>query len=81
LVRNLRHNDYVRIVCGSIDELPKIFGQLDAEDHRRRLAGGIPAPTEPHDSPCIAGASLPRADRRLVRTESMKQRLLAAAGD
>ena len=76
----LMHIDYVRIVCGNIDELPKTFGQLVAEDRRRRLAGDIPAPTEPHDSPCIAGASLPRADRRLVRTESMKQHLLAAAG-
>jgi hypothetical protein len=81
LVRNLRHKDYVQIVCGSIDELPKTFAQLDAEARRRRLAGETTAPTEPHHSPCIAGSSLPRADRRLVRTNGMKQRLLAVAAD
>jgi hypothetical protein len=74
-------NDYVQIVCGSIDELPKTFAQLDAEDRHRRLAGNIATPTEPRHCPCIAGASLPSADRRLVWTDNMKQGLLAVAGD
>lgn len=81
LARNLRHNDYVEIVCGSIDKLPNAFAQLDAEDRCKRLAGEIEAPTELHRSPCIASASLPLADRRLVRTDGMKKRLLAAAAD
>jgi len=81
LARNLRHNDYVEIVCGSIDMLPNAFAQLDAEDRCKRLAGEIEAPTELHRSPCIASASLPLADRRLVRTDGMKKRLLAAAAD
>ncbi len=81
LARNLRQNDYVEIVCGSIDKLPNAFAQLDAEDRRRRLAGEIAASTELHRSPCIASASLPSADRRLVRGNGMKKRLLAAAGD
>lgn len=79
LARNLRHPDYVEVVCGDIDDLPKAFAELDAEERRRRLAGETSA-TEKHRPSDFASASLPREDKRLVRTEAMKQRLLAAAG-
>lgn len=81
LARNLRHDDYVSIVCGSIDELPKAFAQLDAEKRRQVLAGETHTPAQPQRSQNIASASLPRADRRLVRNKGMKQCLLAAAED
>lgn len=77
LARNLRREDYVAIVCRSLEELPKAFAQLDAEERRRRLSGAISGPAQPR-SIDLATASLPRADRRLVRSEGMKQHLLAA---
>lgn len=81
LARNLRHNDYVSVICGSIEELSKTFAQLDAEKRRQFQSGETHASVQPQLSPDIASASLPRADRRLVRIKGMKQRLLAAAGD
>ncbi len=35
LVKNLEHEDYVKIVCGSIDRLPKAFAQLDQEKREK----------------------------------------------
>ena len=35
LAANLRHPDYVRIVCGTLDQLPQAFAQLD----RRHITG------------------------------------------
>ena len=79
LVRNLRCEDYVAIVCGSIDNLPRCFAQLDAELRMQKLLGQTPAEVKPQRSVEIASASLPLSDKRLVRTGGMKQRLLAAA--
>ena len=31
LAANLRHPDYVRIVCGTLDQLPHAFAQLDRQ--------------------------------------------------
>jgi len=81
LARNLRHPDYVEVVCGDIDNLPKAFAELDADERRRRLAGENPATTKYRRASDFPSASLPREDKRLVRTAAMKQRLLAAAGD
>lgn len=37
LAQNLMCSDYVEIVCGSLDSLPKAFAQLDAADRRLAL--------------------------------------------
>lgn len=29
LVKNLRHSDYIKLICGSLDNLPKAFANLD----------------------------------------------------
>ncbi len=81
LVYNLEHDDYVRIVCGSLDRLPKAFAELDRLDRERRLNG------EPHEDReddlrtvlQLASASLSPADRRVVRNEEMGRRIGAAA--
>jgi hypothetical protein len=78
LVRNLYCEDYLKIVCGSIDLLHKCFSHLDAKNRSERLSGerseGIPQRIVE-----ISGASLPTPDKRLVRAVEMKQRLQAAA--
>jgi hypothetical protein len=81
LVRNLEHEDYVRIVCGSLDRLPAAFADLDRAARERKLAG---LPDEPQAENLdvilqLASASLSPADRRVVRTEQMDRRIAAAA--
>ena len=81
LAHNLKCPDYVDIVCGSIDRLDQAFAELDREDRERKLKG-LP-PLEPITSDVvlqIGSASLPTADRRLVRSKEMDCRVLAAAG-
>jgi len=66
LVRNLRHPDYVRVLCGSLDDLPDAFAELDGvgvagatplvrdhRDHRlhRRIKGLIEGTTRPQEPP------------------------------
>ncbi len=82
LVRNLEHDDYVSIVCGSLDRLPEVFAGLD-RDERERKVNDLPQEAQEKDSLGavlhIASASLSTADRRVVRTESMNRRIAAAA--
>jgi len=66
LVRNLEHDDYVTIVCGSIDRLAEAFAELDRDERQRRL---LAAPTLEQDDELtnslqLASASLSPADRR-----------------
>lgn len=80
LARNLLCADYVEILCGSLERLPGAFAQLDADRRQRSLATectnvDVPSPNTPE----IASASLPKEDRRIVRTEAMSLRILAAA--
>lgn len=81
LVRNLIHDDYVAIVCGSLDRLPKAFAALDRDERQRNLEG---TPIEKPEDELknilqIESASLSSADRRIVRTEEMYRRVAAAA--
>jgi hypothetical protein len=73
LVANLRHPDYVRIVCGSIDGLAPAFAELDAADRSRSIAAAM-APTAP-----IETASLSTSDKRIVRKPALGDRIMAAA--
>ncbi len=82
LVRNLQLDDYVTTVCGSTDELPQAFAELDRQERENRL-NGVPPQQEEEDLAAvlqIASASLSPADRRVVRTEEMDRRIAAAAG-
>ena len=81
LVHNLEHDDYVQIVCGSLDRLPKAFAKLDQLEREKRL-NGQPADDQKDDLRTIlqlASASLSPADRRVVRTDEMGRRIDAAA--
>jgi len=80
LVYNLKHPDYVDIVCGSLDQLPHAFAQLDLED-RNRKQKGIPSQetTNLRQVLQLSTASLSSADRRVVRTDQMNQRIKKAA--
>jgi len=81
LAYNLELDDYVSIVCGSLDRLPEAFAQLDQEERAQRLRG-IPD-SDRNDLGMvlqISTASLSTPDRRVVRTKDMNHRIRSAAG-
>ncbi len=74
LALNLTRADYVEIVCGDISLLPRAFADLDHGDRAHSLHARSHTP-----QPCDAEtASMPLADKKLVRTEAMEERILAA---
>jgi hypothetical protein len=81
LARNLTRPDYVELVCGSLEDLPQAFAALDADRRAKRLAGHSLPPLGRSSNPIpeVATASLPAADRPLLRTKDMRRRVLAAA--
>lgn len=83
LVRNLEHDDYVAITCGTLSRLPEVFAELDRDDHEKRLSGEAQHAQDDDTLEAalrLASASLSPADRRVVRTEEMDRRIAAAAG-
>jgi len=75
LAANLRHADYVSIVCRSLDRLPEAFARLDKRAQREAK----PPASITERSLDAETASLSTADRKLVRTEEMTQRVIDAA--
>ena len=75
LAANLKHADYVSIVCGSLDRLPEAFAWLDDRVHRKATSP-VSITVRPVDAET---ASLSSADRKLVRTDEMTQRVIDAA--
>lgn len=80
LVYNLNRPDYVSIVCGSLECLHEAFARLDSEKHQKKTKNEDQIKISPlHDTAQTETASLPGDDRRLIRTEQMKRRIVAAA--
>jgi hypothetical protein len=81
LAKNLTHQDYVSIVCGSLEKLQKAFADLDRKD-REAKQRGEPLEDPEDDLTTIlqaATASLVKEDRRIVRTDEMNRCIAAAA--
>jgi len=81
LVYNLEHEDYVTIVCGSLDRLAEAFAHLDLELHENRLKR-LTADDQQQDLGTklqLTSASLSTADRHVIRNEGMDRRVAAAA--
>lgn len=82
LAMNLLCPDYVDLLCGSLDKLAEAFAGMDQARRKRGpigIAGGVDMPTDALPVEDLVSASLPTVDRRLVRTEGMRTRILAAA--
>ena len=76
LVQNFKCTDYVEIVCGSLDRLPRVFADMDATE--RRKSAGRPKttqPTLPNSIPMIETGSMPTIDRCLIRSEELQHRI------
>jgi len=80
LATNLRSSDYVAILCGSLHQLPSAFAEIDAASRRRSALVARDAVRAADAGDCdVVSASLPTADRVLIRTEQMDRRIQAAA--
>jgi hypothetical protein len=78
LVQNFNHPDYVAIVCGSLERLPRVFAEMDATERCRRQRRPKAAQHEvPVPQSGIETGSLPLIDRTLIRSEDM-QRMIDA---
>ncbi len=76
LVQNFNYPDYVAIVCGSLERLPRAFAEMDAAERRKSPPRPKAAqPEAPVPQPCIETGSLPLIDRRLIRSEDMRRRI------
>ncbi len=81
LARNLESPDYVTLVCGSLEGLPRAFADLDAKERQQKLQQHnltLRELIEPQIS--TASASLPHEDRIIVRSKAMQGRINVAAG-
>ena len=82
LAYNLDHDDYVSLLCGSLNRLPEAFAEMDRNE---RIDGLLGVNSNAEEKACleatlqIASASLCPADRQIIRTEEMDQRIAAAA--
>jgi hypothetical protein len=76
LVQNFNLPDYVAIVCGSLEGLPRVFAEMDAAERRKSPPRPKAAkPEDPVPQPAIETGSLPAIDRRLIRSEDMRRRI------
>lgn len=76
LVQNFNHADYVAIVCGSLERLPRVFAEMDAAERRKRSCRPQAAQRVlPVPQPVIETGSLPTIDRCLIRSEAMRRRI------
>ena len=80
LACNLNRPDYVAILCGSLDRLADAFAELDIKRRKDKLAGLPTVNPGLAQQSKIASASLPSADRKLIRSDKMRQRITSAAG-
>ena len=75
LAMNLTRLDYAAILYGSIEELPRVFAELDAANRAHSLSSRAAE----LDSVEAETASLSLADKRLIRSAQM-EKLIATAG-
>jgi hypothetical protein len=79
LAYNLKCPDYVSIVCGSLEHLHEAFAKIDLNRAKATIGSNhrVECKSVPI-LPTIETASLSSVDRKLVRTEQMQQRIIAA---
>ena len=79
LARNLDHQDYGALLCGTFDSLPRAFANLDAAQRQQALQNERPTESTIPFAKLHETASLSREDRRLVRNEAMGRKVKDAA--
>jgi len=75
MVQNLRHVDFVKLLCGTIDKLPEAFAMLDQKKKTQRTCSR--PPKDATDLPQTA--SLSKVDRQFIRRIKIGPIIQAAA--
>lgn len=78
LALNLARPDYLEILCGNIEQLPKAFAELDAADRSRSLPARLAMQFDTTDIG-DSRTSLPKSDRKLIRSEELDEKINLAA--
>ena len=73
LVKNLKDQDYMNILCEGHD-LAHAFAKLDAEDRSRSIPVKDAEQKQKQQAE-VANASLPKADKNIVRLDAMRHRI------
>jgi hypothetical protein len=80
LVPNLSKPDYLALLCGTLEDLPAAFAEIDATRGEAKRGGRLPIKASSASvRPAVESASLPTVDRRIVRSAAMGKRIEAAA--
>lgn len=79
LVSNLSCPDYVRLLCGTLDALPKAFARLDARHAVDQRVSQIAKQNDTAPQIASQTASLPKEDLPLVRSDFLNTYILSAA--
>jgi hypothetical protein len=77
LAANLKCPDYVEIVCGRLEGLPKAFAELDAADRSKALPARTFTTANGADTDVVR-ASMPKADLKIIRSDGLLQKIVAA---
>ncbi len=78
LTRNLKKDDYVKIVCGgNLKRLPKVFADLDIQKRKRLLRADMKMSIS--DEPWVETASLSTADKKFARNDFIEKMISVAA--
>ncbi len=75
LVKNLKNTDYVKILCGSFENLPAAIAKLDCDERVKRNLN----PTQLIKVKSSTTASLPKEDRQFIRKINIAQLIQNAA--
>jgi hypothetical protein len=77
LARNLEHPDYVHLLCGTLEQLPRALAALDNANRSTSLPARHS--TTANGADCdVASASMPREDRQIIRSDTLLGRILGA---
>ncbi len=79
LAMNLTRPDYVAIVCGRLNDLPRAFASLDADNRASALSARPCASLADAPEADVVSLSMPAADRDIIRDEALDARVLHAA--
>ena len=75
LIKNLKKADYVKALCGSIENLPAVIAKLDCAERAKRNEN----PTQLIKVKPSTTASLPKEDRQFIRKINIAQLIQNAA--
>jgi hypothetical protein len=81
LVQNLKHDDYIHTLCGSLQHLGRAFAEMDGDDRNKKNRRNERKKQESNlrRTLQLESSSLSAADRRIIRTDEMNHRIAAAA--